>query len=142
MTPANATVYEFTPFEVGTWALGADTKVRGAFTPLEYLGTSLNNGQPNGTCYKGFDQMSFIMGTSSTLFSGGLLQLNGTDSDSFFVDALKDLLGQIGEDKNDVSQLPNMWAKWDAQPNPVSSDVLTGASFGTDDRWLTCNTSP
>lgn len=55
--PANATLWEFTPWEFGAWAFGADTKVRGAFTPLEYLGTGLDNGQPNGTCYKGFDQM-------------------------------------------------------------------------------------
>ena len=104
--------------------------MRGAFTPLEYLGTSLNNGQPNGTCYKGFDQLSFIMGTSSTLFSAGLLQLNGTDADGFFVDALRDVLTRIGQDKNDVSQVPNMWANWDAQPNPVCLGNTLDSNLG------------
>ena len=54
----NATVWEFTPYEFGSWAVGSNTKTTGAFTPLEYLGSSLNNAQPNGTCYKGFDQLS------------------------------------------------------------------------------------
>jgi lysophospholipase len=54
----NATVWEFTPWEFGSWAFGSVEKVRGAFTPLEYLGSSVNNGQANGTCYKGFDQLS------------------------------------------------------------------------------------
>lgn len=58
VVPANATVYELTPWEFGSWAFGSVTKVRGAFSPIEYLGSSLNNGQANGTCYKGFDQMS------------------------------------------------------------------------------------
>lgn len=57
----NATVWEFTPFEFGSWAFGADPKVLGAFTPLEYLGSHVNNGQANGTCYKGFDQLSFVV---------------------------------------------------------------------------------
>jgi len=55
--PENATTWEFTPYEFGSWAFGSTTKVRGAFTPIEYLGTRMNNGQVNGSCYKGFDQM-------------------------------------------------------------------------------------
>lgn len=55
--PENATTWEFTPYEFGSWAFGSMTKVRGAFTPVEYLGTRMNNGQVNGSCYKGFDQM-------------------------------------------------------------------------------------
>jgi lysophospholipase len=54
----NATVWEFTPYEFGSWAFGSNAKVRGAFTPLEYLGSEVDNGAANGTCYKGFDQLS------------------------------------------------------------------------------------
>jgi lysophospholipase len=56
--PGNASVYEMTPYEFGSWAFGSTRKVRGAFTPIEYLGSELNNGQLNGSCYKGFDQLS------------------------------------------------------------------------------------
>ena len=58
MIAENATVWEFTPFEFGSWAFGSTTKVVGAFTPLEYLGSSIDDGKSNGTCYKGFDQLS------------------------------------------------------------------------------------
>jgi lysophospholipase len=54
----NATVWEMTPYEFGAWAFGADEKVRGGFSNMQYLGSDLNNGQPNGTCYNGFDQAS------------------------------------------------------------------------------------
>lgn len=54
----NATVWEFTPYEFGSWAFGSQYKSPGAFTPIEYLGTSVNDGSPNGTCWKGFDQLS------------------------------------------------------------------------------------
>ena len=58
--PANASVYEMTPWEFGSWAFGSVRKVRGAFTPIEYIGSKLDNAQPNGSCYKGFDQMSYV----------------------------------------------------------------------------------
>jgi lysophospholipase len=58
VVPGNASVYEMTPWEFGSWAFGSQRKVRGAFSPIEWLGSQVNNGQANGTCYKGFDQMS------------------------------------------------------------------------------------
>jgi len=59
--PENATTWEFTPYEFGSWAFGSVTKVRGAFTPIEYLGTRMDNGNVNGSCYKGFDQMRYVL---------------------------------------------------------------------------------
>ncbi|GFZ51352.1 Lysophospholipase [Saitozyma sp. JCM 24511] len=117
----NATVWEFTPYEFGSWAFGSDTKVRGAFTPLEYLGSQVNNGQSNGTCWKGFDQLSFVMGTSSTLFNAGLLTLNGTNSDSVIVDAIQSVLSSLSANENDVALYPNSFANWNPQPNPISN---------------------
>lgn len=132
-------MWEFTPYEFGSWAFGSDTKVRGAFTPLEYLGSQVNNGQANGTCWKGFDQLrwvrrvahvvahpcSFVMGTSSTLFNAGLLTLNGTNSDSVIVDAIQSVLGSLSANENDVALYPNSFANWTPQPNPVSTSCTT-----------------
>ncbi|KAK0101826.1 hypothetical protein ONS95_006975 [Cadophora gregata] len=55
----NASVWELTPFETGSW--GADVN---AFTPSKYLGSS-----PNGTCFTGFDNLGFVLGTSSHIFN-------------------------------------------------------------------------
>lgn len=69
------------------------------------------------------------MGTSSTLFNAILLGLNSSNSDSIITDAIRDVLGGVGQDLNDVSQIPNSFANWNVQPNPVSaSDTNTGDS--------------
>ncbi|KAJ9219823.1 hypothetical protein DTO169C6_7814 [Paecilomyces variotii] len=61
----NATIYEFTPYEFGSW----DSDVS-AFTPTEYLGTSLSGGQPsNGSCITNYDNIGYVLGTSSNLFN-------------------------------------------------------------------------
>ncbi|PLW09989.1 hypothetical protein PCASD_24648 [Puccinia coronata f. sp. avenae] len=72
--PLSATIYETSPFEFGSF----DPQLS-AFTPTEFLGTSLESGKPvnaarsstsflsnsKNSCVRGFDQMSFVMGTSA-----------------------------------------------------------------------------
>ncbi|KAL3237195.1 lysophospholipase family protein [Nakaseomyces bracarensis] len=61
----NATVFEMTPFEIGSWDPSLNT-----FSDIKYLGTKVSDGKPdNGQCISGFDDASFIMGTSSSLFN-------------------------------------------------------------------------
>jgi lysophospholipase len=60
----NSTQYEFTPYEFGSW----DRRVA-AFTPTESLGSALSNGVPkNGTCVRNYDEIGYIIGTSSNKF--------------------------------------------------------------------------
>ncbi|WWC92469.1 uncharacterized protein L201_007427 [Kwoniella dendrophila CBS 6074] len=115
----NATVWEFTPYEFGSWAFGSTTKSIGAFTSLEYLGSELNNGQPNGTCYKGFDQLSYIMGTSATLFNSALLQINDSES-TIATNLIEKFLTDLGEDQYDISRVPNPYANYNPSGNPLS----------------------
>jgi lysophospholipase len=62
----NATQYEFTPYEFGSWDAGVE-----AFTPTEYLGTKLQNGVvPAGSyCTRNFDNIGYVIGTSSSKFN-------------------------------------------------------------------------
>jgi lysophospholipase len=61
----NATQYEFSPYEFGSW----DRDVS-AFTPTRYLGTSLDNGKPTGAqCTANYDNLGYVLGTSSALFN-------------------------------------------------------------------------
>ncbi|XAO27098.1 phospholipase B [Cryptococcus bacillisporus CA1280] len=114
----NATVWEFTPYEFGSWAFGSQYKSPGAFTPIEYLGTSVNDGSPNGTCWKGFDQLSFVMGTSATLFNGAFLELNGTDS-GLLTSLITAFLAELGEDQVDISRIPNTFSNYNSGENPI-----------------------
>lgn len=55
----NSTVWEFTPFEFGSW----DDDIA-SFIPTEYLGTAPGDAR----CTTGFDNLGFILGSSSNLF--------------------------------------------------------------------------
>lgn len=61
----NATLYEITPHEIGSY----DPSLR-AFANLKYLGTTLDNGKPkDNKCYTNFDNAGFVMATSSNIFN-------------------------------------------------------------------------
>lgn len=62
----NATQYEFTPYESGSWDQGVN-----AFTQTKYLGTNLTNGLPTDpkSCTSNYDNLAYIAGTSSSIFS-------------------------------------------------------------------------
>jgi len=63
--PDNATQYEFSPFEFGSWDEGVS-----AFTPVKYIGSDLNNGKPEeeGKCIVHYDNLGYVLGTSSDIF--------------------------------------------------------------------------
>ncbi|KAF8294739.1 hypothetical protein DL93DRAFT_2173965 [Clavulina sp. PMI_390] len=100
--PTNTSIYEFTPYEFGTW----DPSLQ-AFIPMEYLGTSAVNNKVNGTngCVLGYDNAGFVMGTSATLFNGLIYELLTSNSslNNFLGDLAKDLLGK----DNDIATYPN-----------------------------------
>ena len=61
----NATTYELTPYEFGSWDIGVS-----AFTQTRYLGTSLSNGSPSNTsCVENYDNLGYALGSSSSLFN-------------------------------------------------------------------------
>lgn len=99
----NTSNYEFNPYEFGSF----DQAVF-AFTPVEYTGSALTNGQPrkDNVCVAGFDSASFFMGTSASLFNGALLTLNGS-STSILTQFARSLLTDLSEDDVDIASYPN-----------------------------------
>jgi lysophospholipase len=102
----NSTVYEFNPWELGSW-----DPTTYAFAPLEYVGSNFSGGvvPQNGKCVRGFDQSGYVMGTSSTLFNQFILNINSTMVPSTLRDIFTNILTDLGTDNNDIAQ-------W--QPNP------------------------
>jgi len=95
----NSTVFEFNPFEMGSW----DPSVY-AFTDLRYIGTEVHNGEPTtDECIAGFDNAGFVMGTSSSLFNEFLLQLNTTGLSGVVYDLIDDFLKHLSEDYDDIA---------------------------------------
>ncbi|GMM33242.1 lysophospholipase [Saccharomycopsis crataegensis] len=103
---SNSTVFEFNPFEMGSW-----DPYLNAFTDIKYLGTNVTNGQSNitGQCIGGFDNAGFIMGTSSSLFNQFLLQLNSTGLSGTLYTLAEKILSSIDSSDNDIA---------DYTPNP------------------------
>ncbi|KAI9369800.1 lysophospholipase catalytic domain-containing protein [Aspergillus egyptiacus] len=124
----NATVYEFNPWEFGSF----DPTVFG-FAPLEFLGSRFVNGSlpSNESCVRGFDNAGFIMGTSSSLFNQFFLQINNTGLPDFLVSVISDVLAEIGEDNNDIAVYsPNPFYGWlpeySAYAHEPNLDVVDG----------------
>lgn len=88
---------------------------------MEYLGSNLTNGQADGQCWKGFDNIGFVAGTSSTLFNQGLLQVEATNSSSIVTSAIEEILGSVSSQSNDVATYPNPFAGWGEGYSPIAN---------------------
>ncbi|KAL1888231.1 Lysophospholipase 1 [Sporothrix stenoceras] len=131
----NSTVYEFNAYEMGSW----DPTTYG-FVPTEYLGSNFSNGEvPTGNdsrCVRGFDQLGYVMGTSSTLFNQFLLTnlSAAVDVPKFVLDIIEDLLTDLGDDNNDIAQyVPNPFYKYNPETNDFANNTqLTLVDGGED----------
>lgn len=123
----NSSVYEFNPFEMGTW----DPTTYG-FMPTRYLGSNMDNGKINSTsdCVVGFDNAGYVLGTSSSLFNSIIYSINASDSDvpSIVEDAIDTVLKALGDDNNDIANY---------EPNPFYGWNPTGNSYNHDTHSLT-----
>lgn len=112
----NATVFEFNPFEIGSWDPSLST-----FSDLKYLGTKVSNGKPvnEGKCIAGYDQGSFIMGTSSSLFN--TFETGNATKVYDFLDAFSNkLVRGLSEEDNDIA----MYA-----PNPFKDSEYVNRNY-------------
>lgn len=81
----NSSVYEITPFELGSW----DPNVY-QFVDIEYLGSTLLDGMPaRGRCVKGYDNVGFLAGASSSIFNSILLSLEQTRTSRILLEILR-----------------------------------------------------
>lgn len=101
----NSTIFEITPYELGSWDPSLNS-----FVDLNYLGTSLDNGKPNGSCYTNYDNAGFILGTLSSLFNQILIRVSSSSSLNWAVKKLLVLiLSPFSENDVDIATY---------QPNP------------------------
>lgn len=113
---SNATVYEYNVFEFGSF----DPTLY-AFTPMRYLGTNMTNGVPteDNVCVRGFDNVGFIMGTSSSLFNTGLMMLDSFGITGILKDFISATLTLISESEDDIADYsPNPFYDVNPEINP------------------------
>lgn len=114
---SNATNFEFNPWEMGSF----DPTVFG-FAPLRYVGSNFSAGviPQSESCFRGYDNLGFVFGTSSSLFNQFLLQINTISSvpDSL-KSVLTNVLDTVGEENNDIADWsPNPFYHWNNDTNP------------------------
>lgn len=133
--PDNTTVFDFNP-----WEYGSPDPTLYAFAPLQYAGTNYTAGSPRSSqCVTGFDNVGYVMGTSSSLFNQILLQANNTNTDdqSAFTGALLDgvtsVLEGISEGDEDIADWVNPFYGYNNDTNPNADDQqLTLVDGGED----------
>jgi lysophospholipase len=125
---SNSTVYEFNPWEFGTF----DPTIFG-FAPLKYLGSRFVGGSlpSNESCIGGFDSAGFIIGTSSTLFNQFLLQLNTTSLPTWAKNIFTDILEKLDKADQDIASYdPNPFYHYNNDSSPYALqtelDVVDG----------------
>lgn len=134
LVSANTTVFTFSPWEFGS----PDPTVYG-FVPLQYIGTNFTGGTPvsNNSCVQGFDNVGFVMGTSSSLFNAILTTVNGTQTTGLFTSALQsgieNILTNVGQANYDIADYPNPFYNFNGGTNQyASSQQLTLVDGGED----------
>ncbi|KAH7137383.1 lysophospholipase [Dactylonectria estremocensis] len=131
LIPSNSTVFEFNPWEMGSY----DTRAA-AFAPLKYIGSNFTNGTlpRGGHCIAGFDNAGFVMGTSSSLFNQAFLQISHLSGvPDFLVKALNETLEQLGEENRDIASWPNPFYKYNPSDNMnANNSILTLVDGGED----------
>jgi lysophospholipase len=128
---SNSTVYEFNPWEFGTW----DPTIFG-FVPLKYLGSKFVSGSipSNESCIGGFDSAGFVIGTSSTLFNQFLLQLNTTSLPTFVKNIFTDILEKLDKADDDIAAYdPNPFYQYNNHSSPYASQTALDVVDGGED---------
>lgn len=137
------TTIESVLFEFNPWELGSTDPGFTGFVPLKYTGSKFVNGTiPSGSdCIRGFDNVGYVMGTSSSLFNQIILRLK-SDPEKYtpknlpktVVAIITDILTSLGDASDDVADwTPNPFKGWNAGKNYVApSDRLTLVDGGED----------
>ncbi|EKG20474.1 hypothetical protein MPH_02197 [Macrophomina phaseolina MS6] len=127
---ADGTQYEFTPYEFGSWDTGV-----AAFTPTQYLGSHYSNGAATAEgCVTGFDNLGFVLGTSSSLFNQVCIpaNVNSTELGQQLADFVLQLHALATQDL--FAAYPNPFYNYEAASLVAARDTLDLVDGGLSDQ--------
>ena len=127
----NSTVFEFNPWEMGSYDPGNP-----AFAPLRYVGSRFANGSlpSSEECIAGVDNVGFVMGTSSSLFNQAFLQIAKVEgAPDFLIRSINATLAQIGEENRDVANWPNPFFGYNVDGNRNANTTILSLVDGGED---------
>ena len=132
----NSTVFEFNPFEMGSF----DPTTFG-FAPLKYIGSKFDGGNlaPDENCVTGFDNFGFVLGTSASLFNQFFLRLDKNKSlPGVLKKIVSRILERVGEKGQHIADYsPNPFFNHHNETNPsAQKETLTLVDGGEDDQII------
>lgn len=126
----NSTVFEFTPYELGSWDRSLES-----FTDIKWLGSNVTDGKVNSdSCVLGFDNSGFVMGTSSSLFNTLLPNLARANLPPDLLAMAQEYLTKLDEENKDIAiYAPNPFMRTSGfHSNIESSEFLSLVDGGED----------
>ena len=134
LQPTTTTLFEFNPFEFGTW-----DPTNYGFVDLQFLGSNFSNGSlaEGEQCVRGFDNGGFILGTTSAIYNSLITTALTTELPSSVQSILGSVINETRADKGLISVYqPNPFKGWDITGNApeAGDDGLELVDGGTDDQ--------
>ena len=128
------TVFEFNPFEFGTW-----DPTNYGFVDVQFLGSNFSNGSlaEGEQCVRGFDNGGFVLGTTSAIYDSLIATALTSQLPTSVQTILGSVINETVEDKGLISVYqPNPFKDWDitGQAPDASDDALDLVDGGTDDQ--------
>ncbi|KAK1084595.1 Lysophospholipase 1 [Friedmanniomyces endolithicus] len=122
--PPDATQYEYTPHEFGSWDKGVNS-----FVQMAHLGSNISNGTAvHGNCTSGFDNLGFVTASTSNIF-GFLCHpvYNSIGAVAQLADALQSaILGVAGTTTSSLfNEIPNPFLAYGHAGAVSSAKLLT-----------------
>ena len=116
----NGIQYELHPYETGSWDKGV-----AAFTLTAYLGSSVSNGKPS-KCYINYDNLGYVLGTSSNLFNEACVVTPASNSSSDIDQDIAALLNKVHSltFRDEFAVYPNPFYQYTGSPTVSSQPSL------------------
>ncbi|XBW34739.1 hypothetical protein QEN19_000306 [Hanseniaspora menglaensis] len=114
----NTTIFEFNPFEFGSWE-------HSKFADIEFLGTDLKNGSPvnSSKCVNGFDNAGYILGTSAALFNEVAANIDNLGLTGSVKQILEILISSWAAENGIPASYPNPFYGLDAESQDFGSNI-------------------
>lgn len=126
---ANATQYEFSPYEFGSWDSGVE-----AFVQTAYLGSDLTDGSAttSGVCTSNYDNLGYIAGTSSDVFNEVCGIIPAINSSSNLATTLEAMVARVHDavERDLFAVYPNPFYKYSSSSLVTSEAELHLADGG------------
>ncbi|KAK1818039.1 Lysophospholipase 1 [Friedmanniomyces endolithicus] len=122
--PPDATQYEYTPHEFGSWDKGVNS-----FVQMAHLGSNISNGTAvHGKCTSGFDNLGFVTASTSNIF-GFLCKTvsNSTGAVAQLADALQSAILEVAGTTTSslFNEIPNPFLAYSHASAVSSAKLLT-----------------